>query len=249
MRLSFLDNRFELMRFFDSDIVIPKYVISWLNDDGTELEIDSAVPEGEMPSYKGTTPTKPSTATYWYEFSGWNPTPVRAVADAVYTAVFTEHLITYPVSWYAYDGVTVLDSQNVPANQIPVYSGEIPTKPSTAQYRYVFAGWDPVPAAVDGPISYVATFTELPNVVTATFIRATADGGGTLETQNNVPYNSTPVYGGNTPTTTKGANYAFVGWKPALGPITENTTFTAVFRDTRPLTVQFLERTLTEFER
>lgn len=70
-----------------------------------------------------------------------------------------------------------------------------------------------------------------PSTFTATFVRADGDGGGTLYTQTDIPAWTTPVYGGETPTTTKGsaADYPFKGWTPALAPITEDTVYTAVF--------------------
>lgn len=70
-----------------------------------------------------------------------------------------------------------------------------------------------------------------PSTFTATFVRADGDGGGTLYTQTDVPVGTVPVYGGETPTTTKGsaADYPFKGWTPALAPIAEDTTYTAVF--------------------
>lgn len=70
-----------------------------------------------------------------------------------------------------------------------------------------------------------------PTTFTATFIRADGDGGGTLYTQTDIPAGTVPVYGGETPTTTKGsaADYPFKGWTPALAPITEDTVYTAVF--------------------
>lgn len=70
-----------------------------------------------------------------------------------------------------------------------------------------------------------------PITFTATFVRADGDGGGTLYTQSDIPAGTAPVYGGETPTTTKGsaADYPFKGWTPALAPITEDTVYTAVF--------------------
>ena len=83
----------------------------------------------------------------------------------------------------------------------------------------------------------------------ATFVRSADDGGGTLWS-GKFNENTTPVYGGSTPTTTRGTatEFEFIGWEPALGPITQATTYTAKFRDKRALTVKFLERTLTEYE-
>ena len=64
------------------------YTIRFLNWDGTELQ-SSQVLEGDIPAYTGATPTKQEDDTYTYEFSGWSPAIVAAVANADYTAQFT----------------------------------------------------------------------------------------------------------------------------------------------------------------
>ena len=64
------------------------YTIRFLNWDDMELQ-NTLVLEGTMPSYTGSTPTKPADDEYTYSFNGWSPTIVAATADADYTAQFT----------------------------------------------------------------------------------------------------------------------------------------------------------------
>ena len=66
----------------------PYYTIRFLNWDGEELQ-NTLVPEGTMPSYTGSTPTKPADDEYTYSFNGWSPAIVAATANADYTAQFT----------------------------------------------------------------------------------------------------------------------------------------------------------------
>ena len=96
----------------------------------------------------------------------------------------------------------------------------------------------------------MATYTEVVETHKATFVKASADGGGTLQTINAVPYNTTPNYTAATPTTSKGTAevFPFIGWDPPLGPMIQDTTYTAVFDDLRPYTVKFLDRSITEYE-
>ena len=64
------------------------YTIRFLNYNGVEL-YSTQVVEGEVPVYRGTTPTKPEDDNYTYTFSGWTPEIVPAAANADYTAQFT----------------------------------------------------------------------------------------------------------------------------------------------------------------
>ena len=70
------------------------FKVTWLNYDGTVLEVDDA-PLGSMPSYDGDTPVKPSDTFYDYTFKGWTPDFDTVLRDITYTAQYT--------STYKYD--------------------------------------------------------------------------------------------------------------------------------------------------
>lgn len=86
-------------------------------------------------------------------------------------------------------------------------------KSSNDTYTFEYQG--------DNVTDYVARF-EKESEVTATFI----DHDGTILDTDTVAPNSTPTYGGSTPTRT---GYTFTGWSPALGAITQDTTYTAQY--------------------
>ena len=64
-----------------------QYVITFVNEDGTQLQIINAA-YGEIPIYSGDTPTKNRTQKYIYTFKGWSPTIEEVTESATYTAVF-----------------------------------------------------------------------------------------------------------------------------------------------------------------
>ena len=65
------------------------YTITWLNDDGTELDSDE-VKEGETPVYSGPALEKPETENSFFVFTGWDNFVYDATEDATYTATFAE---------------------------------------------------------------------------------------------------------------------------------------------------------------
>ena len=71
------------------DQTVNKYTIQFKNYDGNVLQ-SSEVEYGVVPVYTGETPTRPSTLTKSYTFSGWNTEPVAVTGEATYTAAFSE---------------------------------------------------------------------------------------------------------------------------------------------------------------
>ena len=149
---------------------------------------------------------------------------------------------TYTINYY--NGSTLLYSETVSSGGNGSYSGSTPTKTSDAQYSYTFVGWsngtddntvdNDALSDIDGDRNIYACFTETLRTYTVKFVRASADGGRTLQTLNNVAYGTVLTnnsYTGSTPTTIQGSgqDYAFLGWTPSFTAITGNTTYTAQF--------------------
>ena len=209
---------------------IQKFTVTWVNDNGTELEKDENVEYGTDPEYNGETPTKESTAQYTYTFSRWDPEISKVTADITYKAVYDQTVNTYSVTWKNWDG-TELQTDTFEYGAIPEYTGKKPVKESTEQYTYTFSRWDPEITAVTGNAEYTATFTDTIRTYTVTWKNW---DGTVLEKDENVAYGSTPVYNGETPTKPADAQYTytFKGWLPAVSAVTGDVTYTAVFSET-----------------
>lgn len=151
------------------------------------------------------------------------------------------------VTYKTYDGSSVITTEEVVKNeQNPhpnaTYSGS-PSRTSTAQYNYTFAGWSTTANGsaqanaqqdIQGDRTLYAAYTSSIRTYTVYFVKSSDDGGGTLQTLNNVAYGTTLTnssYTGATPTTTQGSaqDYPFEGWTPAFSAITGDTTYTAKF--------------------
>lgn len=72
------------------------FTVTWLNYDGSVLELDENVQAGEMPSYDGATPEKAPVDKYVYIFDGWTPEISAVTNHVIYTAVYTESILSNP---------------------------------------------------------------------------------------------------------------------------------------------------------
>lgn len=66
-----------------------KYTVTWVDEDGTELEKDEGVEYGQMPQYNSELPTKKGDNTIVYTFGGWTPSVDKVTGDVTYTATYT----------------------------------------------------------------------------------------------------------------------------------------------------------------
>lgn len=223
--------------------------LEYYNYDGTELLYTETVLDGGNGAWTGA-PARTADAQYTYTFAGWSRNQ-NGSADAtarnsisanrkVYAAYSTV-VNTYTVTWKNANGTVLETDTDVPYGTTPTYNGATPTQDGETS-----TGWSPAVGPITGNTIYTAVYIPM---YTAMFVRETEDGGGTLWS-GRFQENTTPVYGGSTPTTTQGSatEFSFTGWTPALGPITTDTTYTAKFQDMRALTIQFLARTLREYE-
>ncbi len=213
---------------------IPSYTIKWVNYDDSVLETDS-VKKGAVPTYDGTTPTKPEDDNFIYTFSGWSPTVVAASADATYKAQFTStaKVHKYTITWKNWDGTVLETDENVVEGTVPTYDGETPTKPEDENYTYSFSGWDPEVVAAAGNAVYTAQFTSTAKIHKYTIKWKNYDGT-VLETDENVVEGTVPTYDGETPTKPEDENYtySFSGWDPEVVAASADAIYTAQFTST-----------------
>ena len=145
------------------------YTVKYVNGDET-LQESTVLTGLATPAYTGATPAKTADAQYTYSFSGWDTEIAETVTtDATYTAVFSETLNTYTITWVDEDGTVLETDTDVAYGATPSYDGEEPTKAATSTATFTFAGWTPDVVTVTEDATYTATYTTK-NVYTVTFV-------------------------------------------------------------------------------
>ncbi|MCQ2077496.1 MAG: InlB B-repeat-containing protein [Bacteroidaceae bacterium] len=209
---------------YDSSDVI--YTIKFANYDGTILQ-STGLQYNELPKYSGKEPSRPSTAQYTYTFVGWDSEIAKVTKSVTYKAIYDSTVNEYVVTFVDEDGA-VLKTSSVAYGVKPVAPSN-PTKESSAQYTYSFAGWFPTITTVTGKTTYKATYRAEVNSYTITFV----DDDGKILKTSWVAYGTKPT-APVTPTksSTEKYNYTFAGWSPAIEDVTGPATYTALFDST-----------------
>ena len=205
-----------------------EYTVTFVNYDGTELD-KQVLKYGETPVYAGVTPEKPADKQYTYTFSGWDPEINSVTGDVTYTAVYSETVNQYTIT-FKDEGGNVLQSGDWDYGATPVYSGETPAKAATVQYTYEFDGWTPELKEVDGDAEYTVKFKAITNKYTVTF----TNEDGTVLQSTDVEYGTTPAYTGETPEKEGNVQYSytFAGWTPEISEVTGAVTYKATYTQT-----------------
>ena len=168
-----------------------------------------------------------------------------------------EH-ITSVLSYYTYDGGTLLYTETISDGGDGTYNGR-PTRPADVRYTYTFAGWTTTPNAsveenatkhVTADRSVYAAYEAEGQKYTVRFYNNNGSGGQgiLLQTVNNVLYEGTAVYTGEIPKHPSDPdNFEFNGWSPSNENITGNTNCIAQYRDLRSPLIKYIEGTLDEY--
>lgn len=133
---------------------IQLYTVTWVIDAENGIKKISKWYHGAVPSFDGT-PYKASDDSYSYTFTGWDKEIVTVTGDVEYTAQYTTTPRLYTITWNI-DGYTT--TQLYKYGQMPVYEGKEPTRESTVEYDFTFAGWSPSISQVTKDITYTAVF-------------------------------------------------------------------------------------------
>ena len=202
-----------------------EYEVKFLNDDGTSISSKTYHYGDTVTVPKN--PSKAATAQYTYAFAGWDKTVATTVTGNVtYSATYNKTLNSYTVTFKNENGTQLSSKIYYYGDTVTVPSN--PSKASTAQYTYTFAGWDKSVTTVTGNATYTATYSQTVRKYDIVFKNY---NGSVLQTQT-VEYGKVPTYTGSTPKkpTSSGYNYLFTGWNKTLTQVTGAATYKAQFK-------------------
>jgi len=227
------------------------YDITWKNGE-TIIEVDENQLYGTATSYDDLTPTKATTNSYVYTFSGWlssldgntyatGSTPDVA-GETTYSAQF-DATARYLIKFVNYDGEE-LSSSYVNNGQTPSCA-VVPRRDRDATFYYVFTGWknsagtfyahNTALPAVSAKETYTAQYTAEDRMYTVTFKNV---DNNMLQVEEVFGYGAIPTYAVVDQEDAE-YTYFFAGWKDedeliyglgtALPEVTADATYTALF--------------------
>ncbi len=201
------------------------YTVTFVNEDGTELQKITNLKYEDLPEYTGATPTKAADNTYTYTFESWDKEIVKVTEDnVVYEATYTSTYIEYTITW-VYNGKT---------EDKHYYYGDAIVAPEATDYvvgntTYTFKGGEAdgdsdaevgetLPATVTETITYKAIYTDLTVWdVTVEFGNGDADATGKVEDGKTYTVPAAPTREG----------YRFMGWYVNGEKVSDDITITA----------------------
>lgn len=208
------------------------YTVTFINEDGTLIS-------SKQYNYGDTVeqpvaPEKATDKTYTYEFAGWDNTVTTVKGNATYTATYTATYIDYTVK-FADENGDILSEKTYHYGDT-VKQPETPAKAADNTYTYEFAGWDKTVTAVEGDVTYTATYTSTYIDYTVKFVNENGD----VLSEKTYHYGDTAE---QPATPTKAADntytYQFAGWDKAVTAVDGDVTYTATYDKT------FIEYTVT----
>jgi len=133
-----------------------KYTIIFCQEGGVEIE-RQFLTHNEVPVCENT-PTKAGHTLVW------SPAVAAVTGDATYTATWEENPPTeYEITFYDYNGTSVLKQGNVNVGDMPVPPAQVNGKPATSEFTYVFDHWSPAVEKVSATSikSYTAVYRQV----------------------------------------------------------------------------------------
>jgi len=222
------------------------YTVTFVNDDDSFLDEDKVGYNGKA-TYHGPAPVKASDHNFSYTFKCWDAPLSGIISDTTIKALYDQMPIRYVVTFKNYDE-TVLYIDNVPYDGTAYNPKELPTRPSSADCVYTFAGWDKPLSPITEDTVIHATYSES----TPEYIVTFKNYDGSVLSTSTVKYSETAIYQGDTPKKPADEHYTytFSHWDRSLENVTYDYFTIAIFDSAlKVFTVAFANYDKTELQK
>ncbi len=206
---------------------INTYQVTFYDSDGVTVLGTSMVDYGGS-AVAPEDPTKEEDEEFIYVFNGWDKdfTDVREDMDVF--ATYVTPTVSYTVNFWNYDGTLL--KEEIVFHGFDATAPEVPAKPDTPQFTYVFDAWDQDFTHVQEDLDVFALFTSIIRTYTVTFL----DDDGTLLKEEHVKY----AQQATAPDDPFKEHHTFTGWDETFDRIVFDLTVTARYT-TNTYTVTF----------
>ena len=116
-----------------------EYTVNFFTESGMLISTESVL-IGQSATAP-TSPVKNPDQQYTYTFSEWSNSLLNVNSNLDLYPIYTKVLNEYTVTFYDYDGISVLGTDTVPYGTSATPPTN-PVKPDDTEYRYTFIGWD-----------------------------------------------------------------------------------------------------------
>ena len=197
---------------------LPIFTVTFLDDEGNLLKTQQV-----QFGMSATAPTPP--VKEGYEFAGWDTEFSYITADTIVHATYTLAGVKHTVTFVDWNGA-VIEVQEVNAGSAALAPAD-PTRVSEdPKYSFVFNGWDKDFSYVSEDMTVTATYVQIVNKYTVTFI----DWDGTVVKNEEVEYGNAAT-APSTDLLNPSEGYFFKGWDKDFSFITENLVVSALYAE------------------
>jgi hypothetical protein len=175
--------------------MVNQYTVTFVDEDeqtvlkeATAYDYGTSVADIEKPA----DPTKAATQQYTYTFAGWDTIPATVTDNVVVKATYSSEVNQYKVTFADENGTILKEATfyDYGTSAADIEKPADPTKAADDHYIYTFAGWDPEIVAVDGDVTYTATYNSEAKKYVIKFV----DEDNTELQSSEVEYGEMPAY-------------------------------------------------------
>ena len=204
------------------------YTVTWKNGDEI-LEVDKNVAYGSIPIYNGETPTKNNNDNKSYVFSGWSPVVNNVTKDIIYQAEFSVNENNVVVTFYDYDGVTILYVDLVQKGSNVSLPEFTPSRAPEVAFTYKFEKWvTEINGNIDANFENVQTNVSVYAKYTRElrkYLISFVDFDGTIIDESELAYGEEI----KAPSSIDRNGFRFIGWSESFSTVNKEMTIYAVY--------------------